>query len=67
MKFKTYAELYADFVAAEVIALVNKDKCIDILVKEDKLSLDDAMDYFHYNTVGAYVGEKTPLYLKKYE
>ena len=44
------------------VAVYDVDKCIDILVKEDKLSLDDAMDYFHYNTVGAYVGEKTPIW-----
>jgi len=52
---------------ANPVAVYDVDKCIEILVKEDKLSLEDAMDHFYYNTVGAYVGEKTPLYIRRYE
>jgi len=36
-------------------------KCIEILKKE--MSEEDAIDYFSYNVQGAYVGEKTPIYM----
>ena len=52
---------------ANPVAVYDVDKCIEILVKEEKLSLEDAMDHFYYNTVGSYVGEKTPIYIRKYE
>ena len=49
------------------VAVYDADQCIQILIDKDKLSLEDAMDHFYYNTVEAYVGEKTPLYLRRYE
>ena len=48
------------------VAVYDSDKCIQILVEEDNMSIDDAMDHFYYNTVGAYVGEKTPIYIRQY-
>jgi hypothetical protein len=36
-------------------------KCIDIL-KEDEMDEIDAIEYFEYNVLGAYVGEKTPIW-----
>lgn len=36
-------------------------KCIEILKKD--MSEEDAIDYFSYNVQGAYVGEKTPIYM----
>tara|TARA_R110000765_G_scaffold315768_2_gene408294 strand:+ start:385 stop:636 length:252 start_codon:yes stop_codon:yes gene_type:complete len=49
------------------VAVYDSNKCIEILVKEDKLSLEDAMDHFYYNTVGSDVGDKTPIYIRIYE
>ena len=43
------------------IACYNKEKCIEILMKD--MSLEDADDYFYYNVVGSYVGENTPCFL----
>ena len=49
------------------VAVYDSDKCIEILVEVDKMSPEDALDHFSYNTVSAYVGEKTPLYIRRYE
>lgn len=38
-------------------------KCIDILIKRDHMSKGDALDYFYYNVEGAYIGEKTPIWV----
>jgi hypothetical protein len=37
-------------------------KCIEILITEDEMSLEDALDHFSFNVSGSYVGEKTPIW-----
>ena len=37
-------------------------KCIEILITEEEMSLEDALEHFNYNVSGAYVGEKTPIW-----
>tara|TARA_R110002051_G_scaffold30319_8_gene70205 strand:+ start:2681 stop:2932 length:252 start_codon:yes stop_codon:yes gene_type:complete len=49
------------------VAVYDSDKCIKILVEEEKMSYEDAMEHFYYNTVGSYVGEKTPIFIIIYE
>jgi hypothetical protein len=36
-------------------------KCIEILVAQG-MSEEDAVEYFHYNTKGAWMGDKTPIW-----
>lgn len=44
------------------------DKCVDILMEEDDdLEYIDAIEHMDYNVTGAYVGEFTPLFIKKIE
>ena len=42
------------------------DKCIRILVRQG-MTEEEADEYLSYNTVGAYVGEGTPVFMKKLE
>ena len=42
----------------EAIILYDKHKVIEKLMKE--MPLEDAVEYFEYNILGAYVGEGTP-------
>ena len=44
------------------VALYDMDKCIDILVNRDGMSYQEAVEYFDFNVVGAYVGNNTPLF-----
>ena len=41
----------------------DKRKCIEILKKD--MSEDEAMEYFDFNIVGAYVGEHTPSFIER--
>lgn len=41
------------------------NKIIKILMKEDKMSEEEAREYFEFNILGAWVGEYTPMYLEK--
>lgn len=40
----------------------DRNKMFDILVNQG-LTMEDAVEYLEFNTFGAYVGEKTPLYI----
>ena len=46
------------------VAVYDTDKVIDILMKRDKMSYEEAIEFFDFNIVGSYVGEKTPLFVK---
>lgn len=37
-------------------------KCLEIL--EEDMSEEDAVEFFEYNVLGAYVGEKTPIFCR---
>ena len=45
---------------SEAIILYDKEKVIQILMKE--MSREEAEEYFYYNIIGAYVGEGTPAF-----
>jgi hypothetical protein len=38
-------------------------KCIDILMTRDGMNYEEAEEYFVFNVEGAYVGEKTPIWV----
>ena len=44
------------------LAIYNKNMCLQILI-DDGMDMDEAIDYFEYNTEGAWAGEETPLFL----
>ena len=41
----------------------SKSKVIEILMSED-MTEEDALEHYYYNIVGAYVGEKTPIFVE---
>jgi hypothetical protein len=49
------------------LVVYDAEKCIDILMERDGMSYDEAAEFFHFNTLGAWVGEHTPLFLWRYE
>jgi hypothetical protein len=44
------------------IALYDRDKCIDILKKRDGMTYEEAVEFFEFNTAGAWVGDGTPAF-----
>ena len=42
------------------------DKCIQALMKTSSMSEEEAAEYLDFNTLGAYVGEYTPLFLHRW-
>jgi len=45
----------------QMCAVYDYDKCIAVLEKD--MSYDEAVEYFEFNTVGAWVGEHTPIFV----
>ena len=39
------------------------NKCIEILIGEDEVTYDDAIEFLEFNTFSAYVGENTPIFI----
>tara|TARA_R100000900_G_scaffold141983_2_gene123429 strand:- start:103 stop:411 length:309 start_codon:yes stop_codon:yes gene_type:complete len=37
-------------------------KCVEILMKRDKMTEEEAVEFFQHNVVGSYMGEKTPIF-----
>ena len=44
------------------VVLYNKNKCIDIMIKRDKMTESEAIDFYYYNIVGAHMGDYTPCF-----
>lgn len=45
------------------IAAYSYEKCIDLLMKQGML-MQDAIEYFDFNVIGAWVGEGTPVFIQ---
>ena len=45
-------------------AVYSADKIIKLLCKESVMSVEEAWEYFYFNIERAYVGEKTPIYIR---
>ena len=48
----------------EDVAAYDYDKCIAILCERDGMEYDDAVEFFSFNTLGSWVGDKTPIFIK---
>ncbi len=55
-------EAFIGLTSNNIRAVYSIDKIIEILSKD--MTEEDAWEYFHYNIECAYVGEKTPIYIK---
>ena len=47
------------------LAVYDRERCIEILKRH--MSEEEAVDFFEYNTMGAWVGPHTPIVLVKVE
>jgi len=41
----------------------SRSKCIEVLITRDKMGKEEAEEYFDFNVEGAYMGEKTPIWV----
>jgi len=46
------------------LAVYDANKCLEILV-ESGMDSEEALEYFEFNTLGAWVGDSTPIFVWK--
>ena len=46
------------------LAVYSIPLAIDILMTRDQMTEDDAREYLEYNSIGAWVGENTPIWVE---
>ena len=47
------------------VAAYDRDKCIDILIQRDRMTYEEAVEFFDFNVIGAWVGELTPVFVTR--
>lgn len=52
-----YVEIFS-----KTLALYDKAKCLEILMKRDGMTEDEAVEFFDFNVTGSYVGDSTPAF-----
>ena len=45
------------------LATYDRDKVIQIFIDRDEMTYGDAVEYFEVNTMGLWVGERTPVFV----
>jgi hypothetical protein len=45
------------------VAVYSFEKCVQILIDRDGMSEEEAEEFLHFNTLGAYVGQHGPLFV----
>ena len=46
------------------LAVYDANKCLQILIHRDDMNHEEALEYFNFNVIGAWVGDETPLFLE---
>ena len=45
------------------VLIYSYNKCVEIFMKRDGMSHEEAVEWMDYNVVGAWVGETTPIFV----
>ena len=48
-----------------LILAYDEGKVIKKLMKRDKMTREDALEYYTFNIIGAWVGKQTPLFIER--
>ena len=53
----------ADRIGMSTVVVYDTSKIIDILCERDGMDRETATEYYEFNILGAYVGERTPMFI----
>ena len=48
----------------EDIVCYDYDKCVDILVRDQNMEYEEAIEWMDFNVCGAWMGDKTPIFVR---
>jgi hypothetical protein len=49
------------------VAVYDIGLCVKVLMERDGMDFVDALEFFQFNTLGAWAGEATPIFLQRVE
>ena len=58
---------YSQRINEPMLAVYSWEKMVDVCVKRDEMTYDEATEYIEYNCTGAWVGERTPIIVMPFE
>ena len=47
----------------DIFVVYDRNKLLDILVERDGMTMDEAIEQYEFNIVGAWVGDSTPAFI----
>jgi hypothetical protein len=53
----------ADRFGKEPVAVYSYEMCVQILMRDHEMSHEEALEYFEYNTIGAFIDDNQPIYI----
>ena len=54
---------FASRCGMDTVAVYDRDKCIEVLMRNEGFTYDGAQEWMDFNVEGAYLGPGTPMYL----
>ena len=46
----------------KTLALYDYNQCVEILIRRDEMTHEEAIEFMEFNVLGAWVGEHTPVF-----
>ena len=46
------------------VVVYDFDECVNVLIFRDGMTEEDALEHMSFNVTGAYVGDRTPIFIK---
>lgn len=62
---KAFVGLQYRFNMLEPIAVYDIDAVLQIYMERDEMDIDEAQEFFEYNTIGGWYGDRTPCFIKR--
>jgi len=53
--------------SSEPIVVYDYDECVEVLIRRDGMTREDAIEHMDYNVTGGFVGERTPFFMRRIE
>jgi len=49
------------------VVAYDQEACLKILMERDGMTREEAVEFFDFNVLGAWMGENTPVFIERYE
>lgn len=50
-----------------LVAAYSRKKCVELLVSNEEMTWEEAIEHFEFNILGSWVGEHTPVFITELE